>query len=405
MFNFETIFPILFWGGLGFLAIKAILVTFWLGFEDVEGGVVIVAWVTLILGSIPLIAVYFLGGWLSTSTGICLTIFFVLYIPASIFFAKKHGSMLGLYITKTFEGSRPMAFPLGYSEIFLVVLLLVAACLAQSRPGTGWLVAAFLLMAGSPLLGTWWYEETSFSLWLGKLEIQEKKPEKQSSRKRAGWQFAGILVHIFDRMGVAVSYVGLPVLLTLSLRKPAVWAWGACAVSLTGYTAPQVYYRARKRSLLRAVKKDFAKLKQAETSKEIQTIVVALSNRHINAVASAALERLFAANPAIVDDLLEILKSEKSDWHLAHFLWFTAAKGVYNGGAYKLDHACAERLVALLHEQSIPVEKRAQLLKLMVKDKGFFRTSMLQERLPELMSDYDLMNQLRSEYGIRLKRK
>ena len=140
MISFESVFPILLFSALGFLILKAIMVSL-LDWEDAMWR----GWGSAIVGAILVVALYFLGSWLSARATASLAFFFLLYIPASIFFARKYGAVLGLYITKTFEGSRPMAYPLGVSEVFLVMLLLVIASLAKSAPGIGWLIVAFLL--------------------------------------------------------------------------------------------------------------------------------------------------------------------------------------------------------------------------------------------------------------------
>ena len=409
MISFESVFPILLWSALGFLILKAIMVTRRHSEgEDalVEGEDALVGWISAIVGAILVVALYFLGGWLSARRGVSLASFFILYIPASIFFARKYGAVIGLYVTTYGEGSRRLADPFGVSEVFLVVLLLVMACLAESVPGIGWLIIAFLLMAVAALAGTSWYGSNSFELWIDDLEVKE---EKRSSKERL-WKdedsrFAGILVWALDWVGIAMSYLGLPILLTLMLPEPSFWVWGGCALCLVGFLTPPVYFRVKRSSVLWKVQREYTKLKQAEASGDLQTIVAALDNRHIWKVAKAALERKFAANPSIFDSLLQILMDGQGNWEFVRFLWSTTAKGRYGGGPYKLHPTFAKRLVEVLSVKSIPIEQRADLLYRIIEDKNFFETRMLQERLPELMSDSELMKQLKARHQIELKMK
>ena len=305
-----------------------------------------------------------------------------------------------------------MAYPLGVSEVLLVTLLLVIASLARSAPGIGWLIVAFLLMTAASLVGTYRYEDTRFGLWVKELKVKEVgeaisySAEERTNKKRQGSHFAGILVWALDRIGVAISYLGLPILLALILSRPSFWVWGGCALCLVGFLTPPIYFRARRMSVFRGVKREYAKLKQAETSGNLQAIVAALDNPHISDISKVALRKQFRSNPSVVfDHLLRILVAGQGNWRFVHFLWWQVAKGVYDGGPYKLDPIFAKRLVEVLSEKSIPIEQRTDLLHDMIKDENFFGTRMLQERLPELMADSGLMKQLKVEYGIELKMK
>jgi hypothetical protein len=82
-------------------------------------------------------------------------------------------------------------------------------------------------------------------------------------------------------------------------------------------------------------------------------------------------------------------------------MWHDAAHE-NNGYPRLLNPVFAERLVKGLAEKSIPVRQRAQLLHDMIKDTSFFKTRMLQERLPGLMADAELMAVLKSRYKIGL---
>jgi len=364
MINFENVFPILLWSALGFLILKAIMVSIMASWVD-WGAATWIGWGSAIVGAILVVALYFRGSWLSENTAASLAFFFGLYIPASIAFARKYGAVLGIYKGGYFEGSRPIAYPLGASKVLLVMLLLVIASLAKSTPAIGWIIVAFLVMTAAALVGTYRYEDTRFGLWINNLEVKEVEgaisysTKERSSKKSQGSRIADISIWALDRIGVAMSYLGLPILLTLMLPEPSLWAWGGCALCLVGFLTPPIYFWAKRTSFLRGIKREYVKLKQAEASGDLQTIVAALVHPHIGESALWALNKQFTANPSISDGLLQTLIDRQRNKKLVDFLWhWVAGGGIYN--QRKFDPIFAKRLAEALFD--IPIDQGTLLL-------------------------------------------
>lgn len=359
-----------------------------------------------LLAIVLTVILFYLRKWLPEKTFFNLAIFILLYIPAAYFFARKYGSMIGFYISNLWAGGRPMAYPFGPSEVFLVLLLPLTACIAASA-WVGWLVVVSVMMFLGIVYGVGKYQRRRFELWLGELEVREVEgaisysSQDKAETKREQIEIGKVILAIFGWLSILASYLGLPVLIALLSPGATILHWIPCLSCAAVLVVIPVFYRVKRGFLFKQLVKEYAGLKEAELSGNIKAIAAGLDDKRLKEVSKTALRKQYEKNNSIFDLLIDILRQGQGSNALVDCLWQDMVCG--RKSSYKPDPETSARLIDILSEKSVSVEQRAHILIYMVRSKEFLQSQTLQSRLPGLLSDSKLMARLKTAYGIEMK--
>lgn len=260
MVNLTVTLPALFISITGYLLLKLRLV------KDLDWAEARpVALTSAIAGEVGMIFLILFKEPIRATPVVMEIIFLLLYLPANVCFARKYGSLLQDVYTTTFNGNKPLAFPLGISDVFLSVIVFVIVFLGNSDPPENVLIGILGLMFLSAILGIFWAEKKFFAEWSNNLtmapdgKVISCLSEEQAVQDPKGGCFTLGFLLIADRLGIGVSYFGLPILLVLTTSQPSLILITSAFVCLTGAVLPRLYFDVNKRRVAQIFKHNHEK--------------------------------------------------------------------------------------------------------------------------------------------------